>query len=200
MIIGVNLRDLEGTPSPQNIFAEIVLIDKTNGILHPLLYQLRTDALEKQNDISTIHNADFTAIESNAFAMIGEVLTIDKSKKQIYLRNEITVTYKHLIMASGLKQSMQGSAYDEELSAGLHALMEAIRVRKNISTVLNPHGTSSLGFKREARTPLHQVKPVPEISFQTIEKILTPDLLSKSAKSLEMVFAGTEKRLYELQL
>ncbi|MFQ5729596.1 MAG: hypothetical protein ACE5GN_04465 [Waddliaceae bacterium] len=199
VIIGVNLRDLEGTPSPQSIIAEIVLIDRTNGILHPLLYQLRRDALDQQNDISTIHNYDFTTIESNAFAMIGEVLTIDKTKKQIYLKNEITVTYQHLIMASGLKQSMQGSTYDEELSAGLHALMEAIRVRKNISTVLNSGDTNPLGFKRKPCSPLRQIKPVLELSFQNIEKILSPHVL-RSGKSLEMMLAGTEKRLYELQL
>lgn len=199
-IVGVNLNDLESTPSGQNIFAEVVLIDKSNDVLQPLLYQLKSDALKHQNDFLSLGKQAFITMEDNAFAMIGEVITINKNKKQIYLKNEITVSYKYLILASGLKQSMIASTHDDELSAGLHTLMRAIRVRNNIPTALNPQEIERLGLLKRKETNPHSIKPSSEIAYQYIQEILVPAILSKSDKSLEMVLAGTDKRLYEVQL
>jgi len=105
VIIGVNLRDLETPISGNHIFVDVVFIDKSNEILHPLLYQLKSEAMRSDQDLEQFRRNGYVSLGNNAFAMIGEVLTIDKKKKQIHLQNNDTVTYKHLITATGLSQT-----------------------------------------------------------------------------------------------
>lgn len=196
VIIGVNQRDLENPTTSPHIYAEVLLIDKSNEILHPLLYQLHSDALSHKDGSSAYYQPGIMPIEDNAFAMIGEVLSIDKTKKLVYLTKNMTVSYKHLIVASGLKQSVLGSSHDDKLSAGVNALVEALRVRRNIPEALTFPEMNHLGFNRSNKNRNAQIKIARDIPLKNIQNIL--DLYTD--KPLDRTLGGTEKRLYQVQL
>ena len=129
--------------------------------------------------------------------MIGEVLSIDKKKKQIHLKNQDTVTYKHLITASGLSQTQMSSEHDQELSAGFHTLSEALRINKNAEELRNQIPFDHLQFSKPKHHELTQQKPTEEVSIQNLIKTLSS---YDTTKSLNMTLAGTNRRLYEVQL
>lgn len=197
IIIGVNLRDIKYQPSSPHIFVDVVLIDKSNEILHPLLYKLHSDTLAQQEKNNTFYQSNVLPIEDSAFALVGEVQSVDKEKKIIYLSNNVTVSYKHLIVASGLKQSVLGSAHDQELNAGVNALAEALRVRKNTTEALIfpelNHFASDYKDKAYIKKP-HNV------SLKSVHNILHQPHIINREKSLNMTLGSFDKRLYQVQL
>lgn len=89
VIIGVNARTLQNPRSAKHFFADVVLIDKSNTILQPLLYQLKNDALNKSYELNHFKRDGYMSIDHNAFAMMGEVLNIDKKKSKSTYRMKI---------------------------------------------------------------------------------------------------------------
>ena len=74
IIIGVNLRDLQ-TPTPgRHLFVDVVLIDKSNEILQPLLYQLKNEAMHSERELEQFRRDGYMSLDHNAFAMIGDGL------------------------------------------------------------------------------------------------------------------------------
>jgi hypothetical protein len=198
LIIGLNLRNLERPSTSQHLFTDVVLIDKSNEILHPLVYQLHSDVLSE--DCNGIYQEALLRLEENSFAMLGEVLFIDKTKKLITLTNNVFVSYKHLIIASGLRQAVLGSQYDDDLSDGFNALFEALRVRRNITQALCFPELSHLGFYPKKKNRHKQLKKVRDVPIKSIQRILRPLMTSKAEKSLDMTLGGADKRLYQVQL
>jgi len=188
-IIGVNLRDLENPRSAPHIFADVVLIDKSNNVLQPLLYQLKKEGSHTENDLKDFRRNGYMTLDQNAFAMMGEVIKIDRKKKLIHLQNEGSVSYKHLILASGLQQTSLGSVHDEELAAGFHALTEALRVHKNADQIL--HIPSKHKNNKSQTLALHKAEK--EVTVQNLLKALS---IHGQSQSLEI----TNRRLYEVQL
>ena len=197
VIIGVNIRDIENPLSAKHLFVDVVLIDKSHEILHPLLYQLKNDALRANQDLEQLRRNGYVSLDHNSFAMVGEVLGIDKKKKQIYLKNNDTVSYKHLILATGLKQTHMGSVHDEELSVGFHTLSEALRINKNTEHLRQSIPLEHLRFNNHKPHTLSSQGPSEEVTIQNLIKTLSSHDYSKS---LNMTLAGTNRRLYEVQL
>lgn len=199
-IIGVNLRNMERLPSSQHVFADVVVIDKSNEFLNPLVYQLNSDALSEQDDDSAFYHPGLLKLQDNSFAMMGEVLSIDKSKKMVHLTNQMSVSYKHLIIASGIRHSLLGSTQEEEFSVGVQALWEALRIRKNITSSMVIPEISHLGFNRKKLSSKARYKCKRDLPALNIPLLAPPSLNEAKEKSLEMILGGAEKRLYELQL
>ncbi len=201
IIVGINLRDLEFPKTSHHIQAEIVLIDKSSDVLQPLLYQLKTDVLNNELDTPVINNPGFLTLEKNSFLMMGEVLEINKTKKQIYLKNEDTVSYKHLIIASGLKQTASCTIHNDELASGLHALIEALRVRKNSSKALQFPDINRFDFQKNKNPYSAKIGQKQFERAIDLNKIIKESItVSTSTNLLDNIIGSMEKRLYELQL
>ncbi|ADI38779.1 hypothetical protein [Waddlia chondrophila] len=202
VIIGVNLRDLESQISGKHLFVDVVFIDRSNEILHPLLYQLNAQAMRSDQDLEQFRRNGYLSLGCNAFAMVGEVIGIDKKKKQIHLRNNDSVTYKHLITATGLSQTQMGSVHDQEMTAGFHTLSEALRINKNARQLHSSPSFEHLRFNKQRTHALTKQKTADESTIQNLIKTLSQ---YDSSKPLEMTLAGTSTlctshRLYEVQL
>lgn len=197
VIIGVTLRDLEKPVSGTHLLVDVVFIDKSNEILNPLLYQLRGEAMRTDQDLEQFKRNGYVSLGNNAFAMIGEVMTIDKKKKQIHLKSQDTVTYKHLITATGLSPNQMGSVHDQEMTAGFHTLSEALRINKNTEQLRSGTSLEHQRFGVRRQHELTQQKISGDTSIQDLIKTLAS---YDSSKSLEMTLAGTHRRLYEVQL
>lgn len=198
-IVGVNLENVgKNPPSPKHVFADIILIDKTQDSLKPLLYQIKKDALVDSDDFMTLKRNGYFSIDRNAFMMIGSVISIDKKKKMIYLNNEDTVSYNHLILASGIHPPPFGCAKDEEFVAGLHALLEALKIRKNLPECLLSPEIHELTEK--FRLPI-KLSLVEDGEMQgNITKIIQPKIGSKTPDDPNAIGNISDRRLYEVVL
>lgn len=186
-ITSLNMKGLNEKINAEDLYAEIVLLDRSNEQMRPVLYQFRDDR---------IHKNSFDEIEKNAFILLGEVDTISRQKKEIYLTNYRTVTYKYLVAASGLRQTSLGDIHDEELSAGVLALWEALRVRNNSFPPL----TSSNQYEKKSPSLPQVVSQPHSESAEHVQKVATPKAFGKTSETPSSSFSSSEKRVYELQL
>jgi hypothetical protein len=196
-IVGVNLENvMKNPPSPKHIFADILLIDKTQDTLKPLLYQIKKDALLETDDFTTLKRNGYFSIDRNAFMMIGTVVEIDKKNKMIHLCSEDTVSYNHLILASGIHPPPFGCVKDEEFVAGLHALLEALKVRKNLPEYLLSPEIHELTAK--FRLPI-KLSIAEDADIQSIiTKIIQPKIATKTPDDPNTISNISDKRLYEV--
>ena len=176
VIIGVSPQNYQNTISSKHMVAEVVLIDKSQSALRPLLYQLKKNSLSETSVDKAIQDGGLVSVDRDAFMMVGEVLSIDKKKKMIHLSNQNTVSYKHLIVAN-----------DEEFSHAIHALIDALKVQKKIPSL------SSLDRYHATREhPKYSL--FEDGTLKAISKLIYPknQPLPRDSK--------IEKPLYELQL
>jgi NADH dehydrogenase FAD-containing subunit len=156
--------------------------------LAPLLYQLKETALPLSDHIPYCRQG-LPLPSQDAFVFLGDVLRIDKQKKEIHLNNKTVVAYNYLIIATGTKPSVYGGTHEAEFSAGLQALIDAVRVKKKISSLIPktiPH------LKR----PRFTCRETPHSS--EIEKILLPYEALVSQATIDL--SSFNKRLYQVQL
>lgn len=124
--VGVGYKHHDDNPTSTHHFAEIVVITSSNQALKPLLYLLHKDA-SVSFDLSEAPKE--IPINNDAFTMAGEVVSIDKKKKIIYLSNQHTVTYNYLILATGTEHVFINTN-SEEFAHGLQILIHALRIKK----------------------------------------------------------------------
>ena len=63
---------------------------------------------------------------------MGEVVTIDKDKKEVYLRNGDKISYEYLIVGLGARHSYFGKDDWEKYAPGLKTLTDALKIRERI--------------------------------------------------------------------
>ena len=92
---------------PEHIFADVVLMHRFSNGSQPVLYQLKTEFISADIESLKYGVDHFT---TGSFKFVGSVKLIDKKKKVIYLNDNSTVTYRHLIVASGIKHDVIGNS------------------------------------------------------------------------------------------
>ncbi|GAB4235769.1 MAG: hypothetical protein Tsb0021_15380 [Chlamydiales bacterium] len=137
IIIGVGIPPHEDLLSSIFIKAEVVLMARNQG-MQPLLYQLEQTNLRDQIASAGGHR---TTVDHRGMVMIGQVSFIDKQKKHILIQDlnnpyhTTTVQYEHLIIASQGKSEREIS-HQQELTLGLQALVEALKIRHHLPSSL----------------------------------------------------------------
>jgi hypothetical protein len=172
------------------LFAEVVFVDKTHESSAPLLYQLKESISLQELERWKDNNASFP---KESFMLLGEIASIDKKKKQILLFNQNVVAYRYLVIASGSTPVV--TVYGDEFTAGLHALIDALRMKSKIpSSFANP----LLFTEREVTVPAQDIKA--EIQDAQIDKVVHPSIRSAAASGNSVELNASNKRLYEVQL
>jgi NADH dehydrogenase FAD-containing subunit len=133
--------------SPVHFHIEIVLIDKTTSPLDPCLYQL---------NIPNKSQAQY-----NAFTKIGTAVSIDTHKKTITLENRNTVTYQHMIIATGPQSAWMNPLPDKEFAAGIQVLMEALRMQEK-KPLAQQNTEKKNKIKPSATKPYKRAVPKPK--------------------------------------
>ena len=96
---------------------DILLIDKTNHhLFQPLLYQVATAALSPA-DIATPIREVFGG-QDNFHVIMGDVVAIDKNKKEVVLGNGDRMDYDYLVLSVGASHSYFGNDPWESLLRG----------------------------------------------------------------------------------
>ena len=110
---------------------EILMIDRLNHhLFQPLLYEVATAALSP-GEIATplreiLRRRDDTSV------IMGEVVKIDKEKKQIEIANGDIVGYDYLVLAPGARHSYFGNDQWEQHAPGLKTISDALKIREEI--------------------------------------------------------------------
>lgn len=198
-IIGVDFKDRRGGPEWEHrLFAEVVVIDKTDSNTKPLLYQLKDTVLPLEKQLPFLKQG-FHPAAHDAFVVLGDVELIDKKSKQIVLNNKNVVSYNYLIIASGSRSNFYNSAHEAEFIAGLQALVDALRFRKKVESSLNP--SSKNEDKLEAsRLSRFFCNDSSGADSAQIKNVVHPWLAAEENGSIHLDLAAVNRRLYEVQV
>jgi len=185
VVIGVNVHEWKDDRFPTHIVANIVLIDQANPALKPLLYQFNEEA--SLDEISSQHTP-LVIDHQNAFKMMGEILEINRHKKIITLENEITVSYKHLIVAFGTHSN-------ENKEANIFNLIDALKVQKRV------HLNIPVTRQSKTKNPI-KLEPLTQCHSQKLLHLAKRSKMIHKCQNIaildELLKSG--KKLYEVQI
>lgn len=133
VIIGAGFAGLKLATSLKKENLDLVLIDKSNHhLFQPLLYQVATAALSPAKITYPIR--EIFRKQPNTTVLMGEVNSIDKKQKKIFLSNGETLGYDFLVIATGARHSYFGENGWETFAPGLKTIYDAITIREKILT------------------------------------------------------------------
>ncbi len=131
VVIGGGFGGLSFLQKARKSNNEFTLIDKTNHhLFQPLLYQVATAALSPADITVPIRN--LFKNDSNVKVKLGEVVNINKEKKQIVLKNDDVIDYDKLIVSTGASYSYFGNDNWGKFSNGLKNINDALDIRDKI--------------------------------------------------------------------
>src|SRR5580658_5211475 len=135
VIVGGGFGGLAAAKALRKTPARITLIDRSNHhLFQPLLYQVATSVLTPGQIGSPIRSV--LRKQSNTTVILGEVTSVDRAKKTIYvsngLRENVPVSYDYLVLATGVTHSYFGHDEFAPFAPGLKSLADAVAIRNNI--------------------------------------------------------------------
>lgn len=187
--INIEFKEINENQINQHITADVVVIDRTVPGVEPMLYMLKKDHVICEEDFEMMKNG-FETFDRNAFIQVGEVLTIDKKNKHIVLTNQNTLSYKQLVVAAGMKNSL----LNYEFFAGIQTLIDALRVRKKI-----PSSFANTQPEEGKRSP-HLSQKTNDIAPNKVESVSINLQQNNTDSNRDISLSGSTKRLYEVQI
>lgn len=131
VIIGGGFGGLNTAVALRKEKLDILLIDKTNHhLFQPLLYEVATAALSP-GDIATPLR-EILRNQENTSVIMGEVVKIDKTAKQITIANGDVIGYDYLVVSVGARHSYFGNDVWEKFAPGLKTINDALNIREQI--------------------------------------------------------------------
>src|SRR6202021_272490 len=135
VIVGGGFGGLAAAKALRNVPAKIMLIHRTNHhVFQPLLYQVATSVLSPGQIGSPIRS--ILRNQENTTVILGEVTGVDKGQKCVFVsdadRQNVSITYDYLILATGVSHSYFGHGEFEEFAPGLKSLADAVVIRNKI--------------------------------------------------------------------
>src|ERR1700693_4871926 len=135
VIVGGGFGGLAAAKALRNVPAKIILIDRTNHhVFQPLLYQVATSVLSPGQIGSPIRG--ILRNQKNTTVILGEVTGVDKEQKCVFVsdgdRENVSIIYDYLILATGVSHSYFGHDEFEEFAPGLKSLAGAVEIRNKL--------------------------------------------------------------------
>src|ERR1700675_4285705 len=135
VIVGGGFGGLAAARALRKVPAKILLIDRTNHhVFQPLLYQVATSVLSPGQIGSPIRG--ILRNQKNTTVILGEVTGVDKEQKCVFVsdadRENVSITYDYLILATGVSHSYFGHDEFEEFAPGLKSLAGAVEIRNKL--------------------------------------------------------------------
>lgn len=135
IIIGGGFGGLNAAKSLKNAPVDVLVIDKTNHhLFQPLLYQVASAALSPADISAPIRKV--LRKQKNTTVIMGEVSSIDLTKKTVTLADDAVFPYDYLILAPGANHSYFGHDAWENYAPGLKTLVDALRIREKVLMAL----------------------------------------------------------------
>lgn len=131
VIIGGGFGGLSAACALKRAKLDILLIDKSNHhLFQPLLYEVATAALSPGEIATPLR--EVLRNQENTTVLMGEVVKIDKTNKQLILTNGEIIHFDYLIIAIGARHSYFGNDQWEPYAPGLKTINDAVKIREQI--------------------------------------------------------------------
>jgi NADH:ubiquinone reductase (H+-translocating) len=135
VIVGGGFGGLTAAKALRKTPAKVILIDRTNHhLFQPLLYQVATSVLTPGQIGTPIRS--ILRNHKNTTVIMGEVIGVNKDKKCVLVndadRQNVSIFYDHLILATGASHSYFGHGEFAEYAPGLKSLADAGAARNKI--------------------------------------------------------------------
>src|SRR6516165_7127917 len=135
VIVGGGFAGLAAAKALRKTPAKVLLIDRTNHhLFQPLLYQVATSMLTPSQIGTPIRS--ILRNQKNTTVILGEVTGVDKAQKCVFVsdadRQNVSIPYDHLILATGASHSYFGHNEFAEYAPGLKSLADAEAARNRI--------------------------------------------------------------------
>jgi NADH dehydrogenase FAD-containing subunit len=135
VIVGGGFGGLAAAKALGKAPVEVILIDRTNHhVFQPLLYQVATSVLAPSQMSSPIR--EVLRRQKNTTVIMGEVTGVDKAQRCVFVndadREQVSVRYDYLILATGARHSYFGHDEFEKFAPGLKSLADAVGIRNKI--------------------------------------------------------------------
>lgn len=191
--INIEFKEMNNCLNSQRSHAKVIVIDRTHPDSAQQCYTLKNEATFDDSDIENLKKK-FQDFAQEDFILIGEIESLNKSDKSILLKSKNSISYDHLIIASGSHYSL----LSYEFIAGVQTLVDAIRVSKKIpaafpealqSFTQNPSKKKMKSSKTD-KNDLNFPKKIENLQSKKINR-------SKDNPSHTM---NNSKRLYEVQV
>ncbi len=191
----VDFKQFERELAPQNLQVNLLFVDKSHQGLYPLAFQFNHDFDYTDDMLSRIEN-NFFRFEADSLLNLGEVLTINKNKRLVGLRNGNTVRYTHLVIIPEDLPSDRSNSINEKFMMALHALVEAMSTQKKIKTkrISSPQEFTSKESPFRFTSKIKNEEPV------IMKVFVSSNLNAQLAESDNFRDQGSLRRLFEIQL
>jgi len=131
VIIGGGFGGLELAKSLRKADLKVILVDRQNHHqFQPLFYQVASGRLEPSS-ISFPFRKLFQNSKTVDFRM-ADVVSIDPNEKKIMTSYDRTITYDHLVIASGCRTNFFGNKQMSENTFSMKTTQDAIEIRNKI--------------------------------------------------------------------
>ncbi len=131
IIIGGGFAGLNAAKAFNHAKFDVLLVDKTNHhLFQPLLYEVATAALSPGQIATPLR--EILRHQENTTVIMGEVIKIDKTLKQITLSNGDVHGYDYLIVSIGARHSYFGREDWEFFAPGLKTIRDALNIREEV--------------------------------------------------------------------
>ena len=131
VIVGGGFGGLSAAQALRHAAVRVTVIDRNaHHLFQPLLYQVATAALSS-SDIAEPIRAILRRQE-NAGVLMGEVTGVDKTRREVLLRDHASISYDYLVIATGARHSYFGREDWERFAPGLKTLEDARAIRNKL--------------------------------------------------------------------
>ncbi len=132
VIIGGGFAGLNAAKALNREPVDVTIIDRRNfHLFQPLLYQVATAALNP-SDIAYPIRSVFKRQRNVSQVILGEVVGIDRTKRQVVLDDGAQVEYDYLVVAAGATHSYFGNEDWESDAPGLKTVEDALLIRRKV--------------------------------------------------------------------
>ncbi len=149
VIVGGGFAGIAAAKRLKHAAADVVVIDKTNHhLFQPLLYQVATATLAPSDIAVPIRW--LLRKQRNTRVVLGDVSSIDRSKRLVHVEGAASEPFDYLILATGTRHAYFGHTEWEPLAPGLKSLADALDIRHRFLSAFELAERSEDEQEREA--------------------------------------------------
>ena len=131
VIVGGGFAGLYTARGVRHLEADVTLVDRHNyHLFQPLLYQVATAALNPSDIAAPIRG--ILRRQKNLSVILGEATSIDVANRRVQLADGASLTYDHLVVATGATHSYFNHPEWEHHAPGLKTIDDALEIRRRV--------------------------------------------------------------------
>ena len=131
LIVGSGFGGLEAARTLAHADVAVTLVDRSNHhLFQPLLYQVATAGMAAPAIAAPIRH--LFRKQANLTTLLGEVVDVDATAREVRLANGGVLGYDHLIVAAGATHSYFGKDEWAAFAPGLKTLADAFAIRRRV--------------------------------------------------------------------